>query len=155
MSAATLELVNASGDDELPSSRQFAAWIAAALAERPSAQVDLRIVDENEGRSLNLQYRGRDYATNVLAFPCEFPDEAASPLLGDLVLCAPVVRREACEQRKAQDAHWAHLVVHGCLHLLGYDHEDEADAARMESREAELLAALGFPDPYLVDEAVP
>jgi probable rRNA maturation factor len=107
------------------------------------AEVTLRFVAEGEGRRLNREYRGRDYPTNVLTFVY-----AASPLAGDIVVCAPLVAREAREQGKSPEAHYAHLVVHGLLHLQGHDHEEEAEAARMERRERRILLALGFEDPY-------
>jgi probable rRNA maturation factor len=116
-------------------------WAAAAL--RRAASVTLRYVGEAEARSLNLEYRGRDYATNVLTFIYE-----TRPLAGDVVICAPVVAREAKAQRKSARAHHAHLLVHGLLHLQGLDHEEEREAARMEARERAILARLGFPDPY-------
>jgi probable rRNA maturation factor len=117
--------------------------IALAALER-DARVTLRIVDGREGRALNRRYRGRDYATNVLTFVY---DDGMS-LDGDIVLSAPVVAREAREQHKTLRAHYAHLVIHGMLHLQGYDHERDEDAARMEAREIELLRALGYDDPY-------
>jgi probable rRNA maturation factor len=120
-----------------------ARWIRAALAV-PAAEITVRVVDAEEGLALNRQYRGQDHATNVLTFP--YASEPA--LAADLVLCAPVVEREAAAQGIALDAHYAHLVVHGTLHAQGFDHEKAADAKRMESREREILAALGFPDPY-------
>ena len=149
------EFVNASTDAALPPPARFADWVAAALAARPAARVDLRVVDMDEGRDLNRRFRGQDKATNVLAFPCSMPEPAAAPLLGDLVLCAPVVRHEAGQQAKDPEAHWAHLVVHGCLHLLGYDHQQDREAARMEARETELLLQLGYPAPYAADGALP
>ena len=109
-----------------------------------------RIVDEAEGRALNERWRGRDHATNVLSFPAELPPGVALPLLGDLVVCAPVVAREAAEQGKAEADHWAHLVIHGTLHLLGFDHETEAEATVMEDLERALLAGLGIGDPYAI-----
>ncbi len=116
----------------------------------------LRIVAAAEGRRLNRQWRGKDKPTNVLSFPAGEPlapgDEAVS--LGDIVICAPVIRREAGEQGKTLRAHWAHMVVHGVLHLLGYDHESERDAVIMEALERELLADRGFPDPYQLKDAV-
>lgn len=117
-------------------------WLSAAI-ERP-AQFTVRIVDADEGRDLNRNYRGKDYATNVLTFDYE----AEPVVVADLVLCAPVVEREAAEQGLALDAHYAHLLVHGALHAQGYDHEHDDEAAAMESRESEVLAALGFADPY-------
>ena len=111
------------------------------------AEVTLRIVGRTEGRKLNLDYRGRDYATNVLTFI--YPDQ---PMLsGDIVLCAPVVSQEARVQRRALTAHYAHLVVHGMLHLQGYDHEHDRQAKAMEQLETEILARLGYPDPYAFD----
>ena len=102
----------------------------------------------SEGRALNRHYRGKDYATNVLSFPADLPAGVKMPLLGDLVICAPVVVREAREQRKSPQAHYAHLTVHGVLHLLGWDHDDDKEAEAMEQLEREILAGLGLPDPY-------
>ncbi|HEY4957280.1 MAG TPA: rRNA maturation RNase YbeY [Caldimonas sp.] len=117
-------------------------WIRAALAA--PAEITVRVVDVDEGRELNRQYRGQDHATNVLTFPY-----ARAPVLNaDLVLCAPVVEREASEQGVALTAHYAHLLVHGTLHAQGFDHERAAEAKRMEGRESEILAGLGFADPY-------
>jgi probable rRNA maturation factor len=126
----------------IPSPATLRRYAQAAL-ER-AANVTLRIVDGREGRALNRRYRGRDYATNVLTFVY---DDGMS-LAGDIVLCAPVVAREAREQHKTQRAHYAHLVIHGMLHLQGYDHERSDDAARMEAREVEVLRSLGVEDPY-------
>ncbi|MFM2119629.1 MAG: hypothetical protein RL722_1097 [Pseudomonadota bacterium] len=116
-------------------------WLRAAL--ETDGELTVRIVDAEEGRSLNHEFRGKDYATNVLTF-----DYSREPLMADLVLCAPVVEAEAAEQGKALAAHYAHLLVHGALHAQGYDHETDAEAEVMEARERELLAGLGFPDPY-------
>lgn len=124
-------------------------WAAAALAgRREAAEVTIRLVDAGEGRQLNARYRGRDYATNVLSFPFAPEPGVDLPLLGDLVICAPVVNREAAEQGKAPAAHWAHMVVHGVLHLLGYDHGDDREAATMEALEVDVLHGLGFRNPY-------
>lgn len=137
---------------ELPSEADFRRWVAAALAGRPGeAEVVVRIVDDAESTELNGTYRGKHYATNVLSFPFEAPPGVAMPLLGDLVICAPVVAREAAEQGKAPVDHWAHLVVHGTLHLLGYDHLSDAEAEEMEALEREILARLGIGDPYAQD----
>jgi probable rRNA maturation factor len=137
----------------LPPSRAIESWVAAALARRGTgAQLAVRIVGEAEGRALNERYRGRMGPTNVLSFPFENPDQLQPPLLGDIVLCAPVVQREAAAQGTAPEEHWAHLVVHGVLHLLGYDHEEEGEAAAMEGLEADILATLGFPDPYAAEK---
>lgn len=126
----------------LPSRRRLRTWAAAAL--RRKAHVTVRIVGTREGRRLNREFRGRDYATNVLTFVYD----DARPLHGDIALCAPVVAREARAQGKSLDAHYAHLVMHGILHLQGYDHVDPEEADAMEARETALLAKLGFPDPY-------
>jgi len=141
--------------DEPPEPERLIAWAAAALeaVERPGAAMTVRVVDAEEGRALNRDFRGRDHATNVLSFPfAEVPPEAmaelGAPYIGDLAICAPVVAREAAEQDKPAAAHWAHMVVHGVLHLAGHDHQAEDEAAAMEAREREILAALGFPDPY-------
>ncbi|MBS0577350.1 MAG: rRNA maturation RNase YbeY [Proteobacteria bacterium] len=133
----------------LPAAASFRKWVAAALENRIlRADVCLRLVDEREGRSLNRHYRGKNYATNVLSFPAEIPENVKLPLLGDIVLCAPVIAREAREQHKELNAHYAHLTVHGILHLLGFDHDDEREADIMETIERGVLAVLGLPDPY-------
>jgi probable rRNA maturation factor len=139
----------------LPSAVSFRKWVAAALEGRiREADLAIRIVDAREGRALNRHYRGKDYATNVLSFPADaaegvkLPKGVKMPLLGDLVICAPVVAREAKEQGKAVNDHYAHLTVHGVLHLLGWDHEDEREAECMERLEREILAGLGIADPY-------
>jgi probable rRNA maturation factor len=136
----------------LPSAVSFRKWVAAALAGRiREADLAIRVVDAREGRALNRHYRGKDYATNVLSFPADLPEGVKLPLLGDLVICAPVVEREAREQNKPLNAHYAHLTVHGVLHLLGWDHEDEREAECMEQLEREILASLGIADPYLAE----
>lgn len=133
----------------IPSAVSVRRWVAAALAgHRKAVELSVRFVDSVEGRALNRQYRGKDYATNVLSFPAELPPGVKLPLLGDLVICAPVVALEAIGQDKPLPHHYAHLVVHGCLHLLGLDHENDADAELMEARERRVLAGLGIPDPY-------
>jgi len=149
----SLDLQLATDVLDLPAAAAFQQWIDAALADLEApAEVVIRVVGEAEGRRLNRDYRDKDYATNVLSFPFEAPPPVLSELLGDLVLCAPVVAREAAEQGKVPIAHWAHLVVHGVLHLRGYDHQTEDEAAEMEGLEREILAGLGFPDPYANDE---
>ncbi len=136
-----------------PDDAAFGRWVRAALAgRREQATLSLRIVDAEEGRALNAHWRGRDAPTNVLSFPAELPAELGIPLLGDLVLCTPVVRREAAEQGKDEADHWAHLVVHGVLHLLGMDHQEDAEAEAMEAAEREVLAGLGIRDPYAGEE---
>jgi probable rRNA maturation factor len=135
----------------LPAAASFRRWVDAALRgarRRKSAEVAIRIVDGAEGRALNLAYRGKDYPTNVLSFPAELPRGVRSPLIGDLAICAPVVQREAAEQHKRERDHWAHLTVHGVLHLLGHDHLDDAEAETMEALETRILAELGIGDPY-------
>ena len=133
----------------VPAATSFRNWVAAALRGRiREADLAIRIVGAKEGRALNRHYRGKDYATNVLSFPAELPEGVKMPLLGDLVICAPVVAREAKEQKKPLTAHYAHLTVHGALHLLGWDHEDEREAEAMEQLEREILAELGIADPY-------
>ena len=150
--SATIELVNASGMRGLPPRSEFKRWAEAAVKAVPAApkrsKVSIRIVDALEGASLNKQYRHKDYATNVLSFPV--PTELiATGELGDIALCAPVVLSEAEQQKKVPKDHWAHLVVHGVLHLLGYDHENNKDAKKMEGLETTILASLGIRDPYL------
>ena len=140
--ALSLSVQYASNAQELPTRPQVRRWVRAALQD--AAVVTVRFVDTIEGRALNAEYRGKDYATNVLTFV--YDDE--HPRAGDIVLCAPVVRREADAQRKALADHYAHLVVHGMLHLQGHDHERAADAAAMEAREVAILSRLGLPDPY-------
>jgi probable rRNA maturation factor len=140
------------GEDRLsaPRKHQIRRWAQAALSR--AADVTVRLVGEAEGRALNQDYRGKDHPTNVLTFVYD-PDGdgkhgGGAPLRGDLVLCVPVVAREAREQNKALDAHFAHLVVHGMLHLQGFDHEDKDAAECMEARERDILHALGYADPY-------
>ncbi len=133
----------------LPAAVSFRRWAAAAAQGRiKRADLAIRLVDAKEGRALNRHYRGKDYATNVLSFPVELPEGVVLPLLGDLVICAPVVAKEALEQGKPLAAHYAHLTVHGVLHLLGLDHEDDREAEAMEQLERDILATLGLPDPY-------
>ncbi|MGB3391894.1 MAG: rRNA maturation RNase YbeY [Stenotrophomonas sp.] len=136
----------------LPAPASFRRWVEAALRgarRRKDAELSIRIIDAEEGRALNRDYRGKDHATNVLSFPAELPPGVPLPLIGDLAICAPVVQREAAEQGKRLRDHWAHLTIHGVLHLLGYDHMEEAEAEAMEALETRILAGLGIPDPYL------
>jgi probable rRNA maturation factor len=141
-------LQNASKERDIPSESQILPWLELALEGLESPVVTIRIVDEAESASLNRQYRSKSGPTNVLSFPAELPDEVDLALLGDIVICAPLVRQEAMEQAKPLMAHWAHLVIHGILHLRGYDHLDPEAAEEMESLETRLLHELGFPDPY-------
>ena len=139
----------------LPTRPQFRKWVLAALAgagRRFDSEVAIQIVDAPEGQAMNLQYRGKDYATNVLSFPADvpegLPEDFDFPQLGDLIICAPVVAREAAEQGKALNDHYAHLTVHGVLHLLGFDHIQDEEAEEMEALERVILASLDIADPY-------
>jgi probable rRNA maturation factor len=145
-----VDLHNASSLPGLPSTAEFERWATAALIEiGPATELAIRLVDEEEGAELNRRFRGKAAATNVLSFAGEVPQEILGyRLLGDLVICAPVVRREAQEQGKPETAHWAHMVVHGALHLQGYDHLDPDEAREMERLERGILSRLGYPDPY-------
>ena len=137
----------------LPTEEQIAQWATAAVQpEGGEVEMTVRIVDEAESHELNLTYRGKDRPTNVLSFPFECPDQVELPLLGDLVICRQVVEREAEEQEKPLMAHWAHMVVHGSLHLLGYDHIEDNEAEEMESLETQIMQGLGFDDPYLAEK---
>lgn len=140
------------GRKGVPAPASFRRWAEAACQGRiKRADIAIRVVDEKEGRALNLHYRGKDYATNVLSFPAELPPGVTLPVLGDLVICAPVVVREAAQQGKTLAAHYAHLTIHGVLHMLGLDHENAREAEAMEAIERAILADLGFADPYLLD----
>jgi probable rRNA maturation factor len=148
-----LELQDESGDVDaaIPDTERFAQWVEAATraaGRREATEVTVRLVSEEESRTLNLDYRSKDRPTNVLSFAADLPDDLELPFIGDIVICPAVLRREAAEQRKEIDSHWAHLTVHGVLHLLGYDHEVDSDAAAMESLEVQILKGLGYPDPY-------
>lgn len=137
----------------LPSEAQIAQWAQSAVKPTlDDLEMTVRIVDEAESQMLNRTYRGKDYPTNVLSFPFESPAEVELTLLGDLVICRQVVEREAEEQHKPLLAHWAHMVVHGCLHLLGYDHIEDDEAEEMESLERDIMQQLGFDDPYLSEK---
>ena len=137
----------------LPTEEEIVQWATAAVQpEGDEVEMTVRIVDEDESHELNLTYRGKDRPTNVLSFPFECPDEVELPLLGDLVICRQVVEREAAEQEKPLMAHWAHMVVHGSLHLLGYDHIEDDEAEEMESLETQIMQGLGFDDPYLAEK---
>ncbi|WP_215395671.1 rRNA maturation RNase YbeY [Rheinheimera oceanensis] len=150
--AITLDLQLASTADNLPTEAQVQQWLdAAILPFQAEAEVTVRIVDHAESQQLNFDYRSKDKPTNVLSFPFQCPPGIELPLLGDLVICAPVVAAEAAEQHKSLQAHWAHMVVHGCLHLLGFDHINDDDAEQMEAEEVTILQQLGINNPYLLD----
>ncbi len=137
----------------LPAESDFQRWLdAAVLPFQEEAEVTIRLVDEAESNQLNLTYRGKDKPTNVLSFPFECPPGVELPLLGDLIICRQVVEQEAQEQGKPLLAHWAHMVVHGSLHLLGYDHIEDEEAEEMEALEVEFMQTLGFDNPYQDDE---
>ena len=145
------------GDDDIaadiPSLEDLQRWADTVFAYLAlnDQEFTVRFVDRTESRSLNHQYRGKDKPTNVLSFPFESPPGIELPLLGDLVICAPVISEEAQEQNKTVRNHYAHMIVHGILHLLGYDHIDEAEAQQMEALEIRVLAELGIDDPYQDD----
>lgn len=139
--------------DDLPTAADFQRWLDAVILKfQPESEVTVRIVDADESRTLNSTYRGKDKPTNVLSFPFEVPEGIELPLLGDLVICRQVVEQEAQQQNKILTAHWAHMVVHGSLHLLGYDHLSDSEAEEMESLETEIMLELGFPDPYISEK---
>jgi probable rRNA maturation factor len=150
-----LDVQYAVDDDSLPTQREFDCWVRAALEPMgDTVDMAIRVVDEQEGQQLNNRYRDIDRATNVLSFPFEAPPGIESDYIGDLVICAPVVQREAQQQHKPEKHHWAHMVVHGVLHLRGYDHQLDAQAVEMETLEKKILATLGVQDPYQTDVAV-
>ena len=139
--------------DGLPTEAEFQQWLnAAVIPFQANAEVTIRLVDEQESHALNLEYRGKDRPTNVLSFPFEAPPGMELELLGDLIICRQVVEKEALEQNKPLKAHWAHMVVHGSLHLLGYDHIEDEEAEEMESLETEIMQNMGFVDPYISEK---
>jgi len=145
----SIDIQMACPSEEAPDEDSIKRWASAAIRdERDNSELNLRIVDEQESADFNQQYRGKTGATNVLSFPFDAVAPEPLPILGDLVVCAPVVNREANEQQKTSEAHWAHIIVHGVLHLLGYDHIDDSDAAQMEALETSILLELNFPAPY-------
>jgi probable rRNA maturation factor len=132
----------------LPAESELCLWAQTALRDLTEADLTLRLVDSEESHKLNSRFRGKNQPTNVLSFPAELPPGLDIPLLGDVVICAPLVKEEAAVQGKSLQAHFAHLVIHGVLHLQGYDHQDDQQAAEMEALEVELLNSLGFANPY-------
>ncbi len=138
-----------SDSNDIPSQDKIQQWLTFILPQFVNeAELTIRIVDEQESQYLNNLYRHKDRPTNVLSFPFESPVEMETPLLGDLVICKQIVQKEAQEQNKSLESHWAHMIVHGCLHLLGYDHIDDNEAQEMESIEIDIMADLGFANPY-------
>ena len=148
----TLDLQIACDEQSLPSQQDFELWLQAVLSTvKPDAEVTIRLVEPSESQELNHQYRGKDRPTNVLSFEFEAPPMLELDLLGDLIICKQIIEKEAIEQEKPLLNHWAHMVVHGTLHLLGYDHIDDDQAIEMESLEKEILANLAIDDPYRDD----
>ncbi|MCO6545486.1 MAG: rRNA maturation RNase YbeY [Gilliamella sp.] len=155
MSAIILDLQIATEDNQnLPTEAQIMQWLEVILPQfMDNAELTIRIVDKQESQQLNCTYRHKDKPTNVLSFPFESPIEIDVPLLGDLIICKQVVEAEAEQQLKSLTSHWAHMIVHGCLHLLGYDHILDEEAEEMENIEIDIMQQLGFEDPYQpVDE---
>jgi probable rRNA maturation factor len=151
----SIDIQKACASEDSPDEDSIKRWVSAAIRdERDECELSIRIVDEPESADFNLRYRGKSGATNVLSFPFDAVTPEPLPILGDLVICAPVVLREASEQQKTDSAHWAHIVIHGVLHLLGYDHIEDQDAELMESLETEIMLNLDFPPPYrILDES--
>ena len=140
----------------LPTEQDIQLWLDKTIPQfQENAELTVRIVDTQESHQLNHEYRGKDKPTNVLSFPFESPVPLEPRLLGDLVICEPVVAAEAAEQQKTELAHWAHLTVHGCLHLLGYDHINDDDAVEMESREIAILRQFDIENPYIESRVTP
>lgn len=144
-----VDIQRATDEPDQPDDDSLIRWATLALRDKPGKELTIRLVNADESQALNSEYRHKDAPTNVLSFPADLPPELNIPLLGDLVICVPVVNNEAAEQGKPRDAHWAHMVIHGCLHLLGHDHIDDDEAEAMEQLERQLLAELGIADPYL------
>ncbi|MGP1959177.1 MAG: rRNA maturation RNase YbeY [Arsenophonus sp. NC-CH8-MAG3] len=138
-----------SNHNGLPSKKTFQHWLEGFLPQFQSkSEITIRIVDMEESQHLNRIYRGKDKPTNVLSFPFKAPENIKLSLLGDLIICRKLVEKEATEQQKNPDAYWAHMVIHGCLHLLGYEHQNNFKAEEMEIIETEIMQKLGYPDPY-------
>lgn len=159
MTAPIIDLqIACENQENLPTLEQFTLWVAQALTIEaqtgnfPETELTIRIVDEAESHELNSTYRGKDKPTNVLSFPFEAPEGVEMPLLGDLVICRQIVEKEAEEQGISAESHWAHLAIHGTLHLLGYDHLNDEEAEEMESLESGIMQSLGYEDPYLSEK---
>lgn len=147
MNLVDIQIVSQS--DNLPSKEQFQFWIDTVLTDNSEdSEIVIRVIDETEMIQLNEQYRNKKGATNILSFPFHLPDEIESNLLGDLLICAPIVEKEALSQHKKSEHHWAHITIHGLLHLLGYDHVDNADAKKMEALEIKILKKIKITNPY-------
>ncbi len=145
----SLDCQIATDNRDIPTLTDIELWVSVAIGQRmDNAQICVRIVDEDEIAGLNFNYRAKNTPTNVLSFPADLPDYIDLPILGDLVVCAPVVNREAIDQEKFSQSHWAHMIIHGTLHLLGYDHINDDDAVAMENLEIELLSSLNIANPY-------
>jgi probable rRNA maturation factor len=147
-----VEVQNASSTENIPDSELFTRWVSVVLGEKANVDVVIRVVDDHEMQGINALFRGQDRPTNVLSFGSDLPEAIRGQLgreqLGDIVICAPLVLAEAAEQGKKTEAHWAHLTIHGLLHLLGHDHQADAEAEEMEALEIRHLAELGHPNPY-------
>ena len=148
--AIILDIQSASSSEDVPDELSMKRWASAAIVSKiGDTELSIRIVDERESQELNQTYRGSSGPTNVLSFPFDVEIPEPLPLIGDVVICAPVVAREAEQQNKELKAHWAHMIVHGVLHLQGYDHQNDTEAAIMETLETEIMQKLGFPPPYI------
>ena len=143
-----IDVQRVTGFKPLPAYSELVLWAETALQGKDGVELAIRLVDRDESRALNQKYRGQDKPTNVLSFPADLPPGLGLSLLGDIVVCAPLAGEEAEAQGKCPQSHWAHLVIHGVLHLLGHDHQDEREAQEMETLETELMASLGFQNPY-------
>jgi probable rRNA maturation factor len=148
--AIILDIQSASSSKDAPDEQSMKRWVSAAIVSKTGdTELSIRIVDERESQELNQTYRGSSGPTNVLSFPFDAEIPEPLPLIGDVVICAPVVAREAEQQNKELKAHWAHMIVHGVLHLQGYDHQNDTEAVIMETLETEIMQKLGFPPPYI------
>ncbi|MDG2018087.1 MAG: rRNA maturation RNase YbeY [Porticoccaceae bacterium] len=144
-----LDIQMASSSEDAPDEQSIKRWVSVAVGSKTGdTELSVRIVDEQEGQALNEKYRGANGPTNVLSFPFDAQIPEPLPLIGDIVICAPVVAREAKQQNKDLKAHWAHMIIHGVLHLLGYDHQNDSEAVIMETLETDIMQNLGFPPPY-------
>ena len=144
-----VDIENFSSCENIPDEIFFHRWVSASLSsQKKRLEVVIRVINEDESAALNNRFRKKNVATNVLSFPADLPESLNFPLLGDLAICAQVVAREADEQNKDLVAHWAHIVIHGSLHLIGFDHEDDVDAKKMEKMETKILSEFYFPSPY-------